>query len=711
MTVAIVNKDNIFGTLVTPEGTNDLISKKCVVSLGAEGLSFPEDYIRIFVGNITEVNLAAGMIKLKISHPENKKRVELFQNIQTEITAALTNSATTIPVLSTDGFLLPADLVQTYVRIGDEIIRYTGKTSNSLTGCTRAQLGTIAAAHDDESEVSSFYKLGDQTANSNAITMALKVLLSGSGFWLNKPATTFGVNPDPVFPNSIFVPDFFLQTSFNIVPGDLVTITGATNSGNNLVAETILRIQETEEGTYLVVSTALTIEVGSSATVSIKSQYDTLPDGLALESDQVDIPEFLKVKTLFGSSLPNYEFYLKDTILGKELLNKEILFPAACYSIPRKGQVSLGKTKPPIAEFETKVLNEDTVLNPIGLSIERSSLENFYNAVVFKFDETPLEDKFLSGRVTLSADSTNRIKVGNKAFRVQSKGLRKSPDNETVLENNAIRILDRFQFGAETIKGIQVSFSIGWNIEVGDTVVVENLQLIDSKTGQPNLDPRIMEVTNRSFNFKTGIISLDVTDTAFAVSGRYGGLSPSTIVGTGSTPTQIVMEKSFGTTELQREREKWADYIGQKIFVHSENFSVSAHTTLLGFLAGNDNVMLVESLGFSPTAGYIIDIAQYQQAPAFQKSLHCFFDPQAIITVNSANQLSFTVNNAARFFVGSTVFVHSPDYSSQSVEAVVIDITGLVVTVDKALGYVPQINDEVELIGFVDDEGDPFRVL
>jgi len=711
MTVALVNKDNVFGTLITPEGNTDLISKKCVISLGAEGLSFPEDYIRIFVGNITEVNLAAGMVKLKISHPEDKKRTEIFQQIQTDLDEPLDNSETSIDLLSTDGFLLPSDLLTTFIRVDDEIIRYTGISSNTLTGCTRGALGTTAVTHDDETEVSSFYVLGDATTDSNAITMALKVLLSGSGYWLTRDAATFGVNDNPTFLNSIFVPNDKLETAFNIIPGDMVTVTGATNVGNNVTDEVITGISETENGTYLLVGSTLTPEIDSAAEITFKSQYDTLPDGLALEPDQVDIPEFQKVFDLFGSSLPNYKFYLKDSITGKDLFNKEILFPAACYSIPRKGQVSLGKTKPPIAEFETKILDEETVLNPKGLQIERSSLDNFYNSVIFKFEEDTLEDKFLSGRITLSADSTNRIRVGNKPYRVESKGLRKTTDNESVIENNAQRILDRFQFGAEKIRGVQVSFSVGWNIEVGDTVVVQGLQLIDSKTGQTSLDPRIMEVTNRSFNFKQGIITLDVTDTAFAVDGRYGSISPSSNVGPGSTSTEIVIVDSYGTGPLEKEKDKWADYIGMQVFVHSEDFTVSGHATLTGFSPANDNLMLLSGLAFTPAEGYIIDIAQYDEANAFQKSLHCYFDPQGIVTANSSDQLSFEVSDPTPFFVGSIVLVHSPDYSSTSAERTVTDITGDIITVNEALGYQPQIADEIELIGFVDDSGKPYRIL
>jgi hypothetical protein len=66
---------------------------------------------------------------------------------ETNLDGALTAVATTIDIL-------PAGTIAAWatsgkVRINDEVIAYTGITSDQLTGCTRAQDGTTAAAHSD----------------------------------------------------------------------------------------------------------------------------------------------------------------------------------------------------------------------------------------------------------------------------------------------------------------------------------------------------------------------------------------------------------------------------------------------------------------------------------------------------------------------------------------------------------------------------------
>ncbi len=58
------------------------------------------------------------------------------------LTANVSTTATTIEVTSTGGF--PSSGV---IHIGVEAIKYTGKTSTSFTGCTRAQWGSPALAH------------------------------------------------------------------------------------------------------------------------------------------------------------------------------------------------------------------------------------------------------------------------------------------------------------------------------------------------------------------------------------------------------------------------------------------------------------------------------------------------------------------------------------------------------------------------------------
>lgn len=66
----------------------------------------------------------------------------------TTLNGALTDSATTITLTDASGFPSSGQ-----VRIGTELINYTGKSSNDLTGCTRGVESTTAAAHSDGATV------------------------------------------------------------------------------------------------------------------------------------------------------------------------------------------------------------------------------------------------------------------------------------------------------------------------------------------------------------------------------------------------------------------------------------------------------------------------------------------------------------------------------------------------------------------------------
>ena len=60
----------------------------------------------------------------------------------TDVATALTSTATTLTVDSTADFEGDG-----FIRIGNEVLAYTGKTATSFTGLTRGAGGTTAAAH------------------------------------------------------------------------------------------------------------------------------------------------------------------------------------------------------------------------------------------------------------------------------------------------------------------------------------------------------------------------------------------------------------------------------------------------------------------------------------------------------------------------------------------------------------------------------------
>lgn len=85
---------------------------------------------------------------------------------QLDLNGAINNSVTTI-TLNTTSLLKPYG----FVKIDDEIIRYTGKTATTLTGCERGRLGTAAAAHSDNAAVFAYYRALLRTIQQEHVEM------------------------------------------------------------------------------------------------------------------------------------------------------------------------------------------------------------------------------------------------------------------------------------------------------------------------------------------------------------------------------------------------------------------------------------------------------------------------------------------------------------------------------------------------------------
>ncbi|NND39268.1 MAG: hypothetical protein HKO06_06700, partial [Pseudomonadales bacterium] len=73
------------------------------------------------------------------------------------LNGAITDVATSLTLQSGEGSDYDAS---GYVRIGDEIIQYTGITTDTLTGLTRGSAGTTAAAHSDDDSVQQCVEYG-----------------------------------------------------------------------------------------------------------------------------------------------------------------------------------------------------------------------------------------------------------------------------------------------------------------------------------------------------------------------------------------------------------------------------------------------------------------------------------------------------------------------------------------------------------------------
>ena len=560
---------------------------------------------QITVG-IDPANTRLRTVKRELENDPNSNQIISVSTIEggslntiAQVTAGFLPLVTDTEVVIEDAQFLPlpvGDIFRTYVKINDEIIEYSSidYNTNTLLGCTRASLSSFGATHEIDDTVESFYKLGDATQeNGNAVNLALWLMLSGADEYFETELPVESIvkySGTLSIPNAIFLKSIDAARDLGLTVGDIVDCYDAMFLDNNFNARTIVEIGTTDSGSYIVVDgVALVVEEDTPAQLRLKSQYNILPDGLGLSPFQVDIERFLEIQSLYFSSIALYEFYLKDTQNAKSLINEKIFLPSAMYSVPRKGRISVGFTAPPLFNKNSKQLGLNEVKNPDQLKIERSTTKNFYNSVVYRFNEDSVTDRFLSGRIEISADSVNRIKIPNQPLTIDANGLRPSGQTALLIERNSLRFLNRYQYGAEKIQ-VEVPFNIGWDTEVGDPIVLggQDLQISDINNGTRNFSPRIFEITNKRLNWRTGFISLELTDTSFNQQVRFGVFSPASILDAGSTTTSLKITNSFGTRLPNIEKDKWTFYIGKQVIVHSEDWSFNETTKLLSFDASDD---------------------------------------------------------------------------------------------------------------------------
>lgn len=632
MKINLIDKDDEITQLITPGAVvTDLLGRRARVRVGFQGSTYPDDYITVFRGIIDDLVSGQGHVEINIGHPDQKKRNTIFEKATTQLNGALNDSATTITVDDTSDFLVgitgPSGGVDSsftaYIRINDELISYTGKTATTFTGCTRGRLGTTAASHSDDDEVNSFYRL-----EGNGIDLALKIMMSGWGtYYETDVAVTNFVRTTGTtdVANSMFFDGIDVREKYGLNEGDYVTTTGASNGANNVSLKSITTIVVDDGSSYIVVSGVTFVsEIGTSAVVSFRSQYDTLPSGMKMHGDEVDVDQHVYWYGKYLSSF-DYDFYLKDTIDGKEFLDKKVYLPMSAYSLPRKSRASMGMHTRPLPFDSILTIDENNICAPDKIKIRRQLGKNFYNTVVYKFEEDVLEDKYLFGHIEVDATSKTRIPIGNKTLVIEAPGMRIINSGSLLAEDAADRILNRYKYGAEYFEGVQVLFSTGFRIEPGDIVYVDgtSLNISDTATGSRGMSPRLFEVINKNMNIKTGSVSLSLVDTNLSLANRYGLISPSSQVSSGASTTEFTITSSYASVYGVNEYRKWERWIGAGVKIRNSDFSDDSDSVLIA--VSNTNVVTVfPALSFTPDSTHIMELSHYNNQTDGIKSFYTF---------------------------------------------------------------------------------------
>lgn len=742
--LTMIDKNGEISYLIAPGNVVDEImtSKQVTMYLGFQQTSFPEDYVILYRGYITQLDTPPGVVRFQISDGTMKSRQPVFTTPTTLLTASIDDTETSIPVDSTVGFyqqILGPDgtydpTVHTYIQIDDEIMSYaaSGIPDNATFIVTRGALGTTPAAHDIDTEVSNLIQFGEDAndGGTNFIDLSLKLLLSGWNGYCEtgiQLASIGFVPPDPVS-NAFVLNVDDADLDLGLTVGDYFAITGATNSGNNL-SGIITGFDELNSFTTVVYTDQTFIEEQTtSATVSFRSKYDTLPVAAGTKSRMrdVDVQTFEQLRdTYFTTELYDVAIIYDSPAFAKDIIAADLFLPFGCYSISRYGRVSLSVTKPPLPGITGKLveLNVNNVIDPDKIHVLRATnSRGFYNSISYNYDYDYVRGEYTAVNYFIDTQSLSQFSQVS-SLPINAKGLRSRFGAASVANIRGRALLNRYKDVALIIE-LTCNWSAGSLIEVSDIVLLNdngNLKIMNFQTGVRNIGSQLFEVIDRQYNIMAGNVKLKLMGgLGFTQDSRFGLISPSSILGTGNTSTLLRLTPSYGNTEIPLEQAKWEPYYGLPCVVHSPDYAVTGSSVIIGAnISDPTGLDISPALPFTPASGYILEIANYPTSTnpnenSQYKALYTYITPSVeIVTGTSSTLFDVSLSDAALLTVGNLAIVRKDDWTVYSQEVIISGVTGTTVQVQDPLKnelapfntFTPDNTYLLEGIGFKDETG------
>lgn len=743
ISMSFIDKDMYMTQAISPGIiVDEILGREVKIWFGYVQNSFPEDYYVIWRGRITQINVDPGRVTLQFSDPNVGKRQEIFYSAKTQVSSAIGSGDTTINVVSNGDFHKkitgPDGTYNTdfkmYAKIEDEFIEYQqvgseaiGFGTNVFTNVLRGQRGTAAVAHGVGKDVQCFLEL-----SGHAIDITLRLMLSGWGsfYKYSVDVQAFRYTGDPSNPdvfNAIVLPTAVdAVRDYGLQPGDYISVSGSSIPGNNGTC-IVQGFQESLDypNRLILVDKTFTSETTTPALLALRSQYDVYPTtcGVKLAPIEVDVGTHIYYKNTFlGPAENSYRFLLSDKVSCKTFIESEIMLPIGAYCITRQGKLSMGLTKPPIADQRTVYLDFNNVIEPNTIKpVRGTNNRKFFNEIQWSYDKSD-DGTYANVRRTLDSESLSLIRLSS-VLPITSSGSRTDLGFDDIVTRRERFLLNRYKRGA-IIYQVKTNFGIGNQIEAGDVIILADngeLKITNMNSGERDLGVELYEVIDRSLDIKTGMISLSLQGGIGSnIDDRFATISPSSLVDYGSTTTSVRIKESFGEIFPGREFDKWTDYVGLKIIIHSTDYTTRyAEKIFTGFSSSDVRAMQLDSaLTFVPQPGDVVDIAMYPtntdpNDQATYKLVHTFLDlPIPVLTGISDTQFTFNFSLYGNYLqVGQLIYVYEGTlYAQMSPEVKITDITGPIITVESSLQFMPNSTHRIGLAGF-DDGGGSYRFI
>jgi hypothetical protein len=667
MTVKMIDEfSEISDIFSSGQNVPEILGRTCEIFISFKGASFPQDAIRIIKGFIDDVAFGAGFVTIGCSQSDKYKSQTVFNPLTTLLSSTIDDSVTGIPLDEPEIFFNPQDVFKSYTVIEDEICEVI-EVNNTTIDVIRGRFNTATESHDIDTEVQAAFSI-----EGNAIDLALKLMLSKADpLPVNGEVTFVTITPEVTFSNAVFIP-YNVTVLRGVTVGDILIVNGsAANDGEYLIEEIVIL----EDGCYIRVDGEFLAETGEDI-LKVRSKYDVLPIGLKMTVDDVDVLGHEQERDFFGTNLVDMFFYIDDELDGKEFIEEQLYRPLGLYGVVRFGRSSVKSTRAAITNENTIELNTENVINVNQIKTQRSVNKYYYNTIFYKYGKN-VAGKYLVTDITTNNTSAELFKIGTKQLSIEADGYRRSTDTTSIIRQQANRFLGRYAFAPRYIDGVQILFADGFNIEVGDTVILdgEDLKLKDILNPGNFMPKTIFEVVNKSMNFFTGNIKLDLLETNFKLDSRYGVFAPTGEI-VGASGNEIDLENAFLSDEFETQADKFRPFIGNAVRIYNDDYSFDVEAVLVGINELKTQTLILDA-DYSIPSGCCIDLADYMSASIDAKNRFTYMsDFVEVWDVVPGNDFALEVLDLKSFYIGQKVEISNFDYQDNLfIETVITDIT------------------------------------
>jgi hypothetical protein len=348
--------------------------------------------------------------------------------------------------------------------------------------------------------------------------------------------------------------------------------------------------------------------------------YDYLAavNGLGIDTDFINVTAIEAVRDTW---FPGASYYMKFTIdkriKAKDFFEREIFKPLNLYPIiDVQGKFFVRRFAPPlITSLGVQTYNEDNI---IGLPGYDTNLAGLINEVEFFYNHNG--DDFVDEIYYIDSTSLNGRGPGKKPLTIKTKGLHSdlSPASITIDVANILARRKNAVFSRFATPPIKLNIDAWytqWISEAGDIVPITHSKLPDIESGTRGLSEARMEIIKKDVDFKSGKVKVEALNTGFAKD-IYFVISPSMTVTAGASGTEFTVSATDAA--------KYANFTLPEVRVSDAGMRSQAASITILTIDTTTGVIICDDIGSTPSAGWIITFADYDNCTDEQK-LYGFF--------------------------------------------------------------------------------------